>query len=264
MPAEVLQSSRFELKYVIPESCARAIRDFGRSYLVPDRFAVNLPNHEYDVCSLYLDSPDMVLCRATQQGMRNRFKLRIRYYDERPQSPAWFEIKSRQDGIILKQRTPVKKGSVRRLLHRHQPSPLDMLKPDGRAFGSLQRFCGLSKTIGANACVFVSYRREAYVAPDNNSLRVTFDRHIKGARYRNEPCPTNRNGWVKAAVPGVVLEIKFTNRFPDWLAELVRAFDLERCSVAKYVMCSEELLRPVMPAWPEVPLGWSQCKEIRQ
>ena len=33
----------------------------------------------------------------------------------------------------------------------------------------------------------------------------------------------------------VVLELKFTNRFPDWFRELVRIFGLTQCGAAKYV-----------------------------
>jgi len=32
----------------------------------------------------------------------------------------------------------------------------------------------------------------------------------------------------------VVLELKFTGRFPDWFRELVRVFNLVQCSAAKY------------------------------
>ena len=33
----------------------------------------------------------------------------------------------------------------------------------------------------------------------------------------------------------MVLELKFTNRFPDWFADLVRVFGLRQCGAAKYV-----------------------------
>ena len=52
---------------------------------------------------------------------------------------------------------------------------------------------------------------------------------------------------------GVVLELKFTGRFPNWMADLVRVFGLKQCSAAKYVdgivrlgeapRSSEEILR---------------------
>jgi hypothetical protein len=34
----------------------------------------------------------------------------------------------------------------------------------------------------------------------------------------------------------VVLEVKFTNRFPNWFKEMVRCFNLMRLSAAKYSM----------------------------
>jgi hypothetical protein len=40
---------------------------------------------------------------------------------------------------------------------------------------------------------------------------------------------------------GVVLELKFTNRFPNWMRQMVGIFDLERTSVAKYVSCTRTL-----------------------
>ena len=118
-----LQTSRYELKYLIDEQCARSVRDYARCHLVPDRYAADLPNCEYDVHSLYLDSPDLALCRATRHGERNRFKLRIRFYDDRPDSPAYFEIKRRTDSVIHKRRSAVRRTAVERLLAGQQPRP---------------------------------------------------------------------------------------------------------------------------------------------
>ena len=33
----------------------------------------------------------------------------------------------------------------------------------------------------------------------------------------------------------VILELKFTNRFPEWFRELVRCFHVMQCGAAKYV-----------------------------
>ena len=44
---------------------------------------------------------------------------------------------------------------------------------------------------------------------------------------------------------GTILELKFTDRFPDWMGDLVRAFDLQRTSVSKYCLCIDEMaVRP--------------------
>ena len=43
-----------------------------------------------------------------------------------------------------------------------------------------------------------------------------------------------------------ILELKFTNRFPDWFRELVRVFGVMQCGAAKYVE-SVQLLEYDMP-----------------
>ena len=87
--AHRLQGSRFELKYLITESTARQVRDFALGYLQPDPHADPARNCEYAVHSLYCDSRSLRLCKGTLWGQKNRYKLRIRFYDESPESPAF-------------------------------------------------------------------------------------------------------------------------------------------------------------------------------
>ena len=89
---EQLQHQRFERKYFITERQAFQIREFIKGYLVPDRFSENRPNYAYPVHSLYLDSDDLKTYWWTINGDRNRFKLRLRFYDSNPKSPVYCEI----------------------------------------------------------------------------------------------------------------------------------------------------------------------------
>ncbi len=236
-----LQGSRFELKYVIDERRAAAIRDFVRGHLVRDEHAPDTPKGEYVVSSLYLDSPDLTLARATQRGLRNRVKLRIRQYNNDPGAPVFFEIKRRDANVILKQRAAVRRDAATRLIRGRIPRRSDLLKPDGEQYGALERFCELSRCIGAIGQVFVNYCREAYVSPDSNAVRLTFDRRLTAAPfYGTLRIPDDRNT-LAPRVRGVVLELKFTDRFPKWMREMVCAFDLDRGSMAKYVVCVEAL-----------------------
>src|SRR5690349_1863711 len=114
--AHELQLQRFELKYLVPEPTALGVRDFVRSYLELDEFGATLPNFSYPVHSLYLDSSDLKLYQATINGEKNRFKLRLRYYEERPDAPVFFEIKRRMNNIIMKQRGGVRREHVPSLL----------------------------------------------------------------------------------------------------------------------------------------------------
>ena len=239
-----VQSSRFELKYLVSEATARAIRDFCLSYLEPDEHDDPADGFEYSVHSLYLDSASLALCRATLQGHKNRFKLRIRFYDDLPDSPAYLEIKRRQNDVILKQRCAVRRTAVSRVLAGHWPDPADVLDKGPRGHVALTEFCDLAGRIQADGQAFVCYKREAYVTPHNDTVRLTFDRRVFGARYTGLGSLHFNGDRAYPELPGVILELKFTDRFPVWMRQMCRAFSLERRSVAKYCYCALALRIP--------------------
>jgi len=230
-----LQLQRFELKYMIEESVALAVRDYVSTQLELDEFSVGKPNYSYPVHSLYLDSDDLQLYQSTINSEKNRYKLRLRFYNEQPDTPVFFEIKRRVDNAILKQRGGVKRAAVNGLLAGHMAEPAHLTSKDPRQFFALQRFCALMKHLEAKPKVHVAYLREAWLPHDGNSVRVTMDRQVS-----DDPEPTARlSTQMRNPVPvfgdSVILEIKFTGRFPLWLADMVRAFNLRPCSAAKYV-----------------------------
>jgi len=245
-----LQGSRYELKYVLDEALVKSLREFSSSYLTPDEHADAARNWEYDVHSLYLDSPTYELCRSTMRGQKNRFKLRIRFYDFSAESPAFFEIKRRVSDVILKRRAKVRRKAVGELLAGHWPERNHLCDPkDDQGFGALEQFCSLRSMLAADGKVFVSYLREAYVTPRDDTVRVTFDRLIRATPHDGRALLdlTGRRG-LYPKVKGIVLELKFTDRFPNWMRQMVEIFDLQRVSMAKYVSCVECLAaHPIGP-----------------
>jgi hypothetical protein len=237
-----LQSSRFEFKYIIDEQCAANMQDFVQSYLEPDEFADPDQGNSYRISSLYLDDLGLSLCRQTVEGEKNRFKLRIRFYDDNPDGPAFLEIKRRVTDVILKQRARVTRQSALQLLRGEAPDPSWLMgnSRDGRSEKALFDFCGLAGSLGAAGTLYVSYRREAHVSPNSNSVRVTFDRQLLGSPYEQGTALSLPTGGARPEVGNgdkVILEMKFTDRFPEWMRELVHTFNLRRTSVPKYVHC---------------------------
>jgi hypothetical protein len=282
----LLQRSRFELKYLITEKLAVQVRQFARNYLVPDPYAKFRADGSpgYGIYSVYLDNPSLDLMAATVHGHKNRFKLRARYYDENPQNPVYFEIKGRVNDAILKQRAKVRREVAARLLVEGVPHRSDLVDPeDTEQYVSLRRFCELRSQIRAKPQCIVAYDREAWMTADGNSARLTFDRALLGGPYRGQFTATPQQDWVKPDVAhgidprillGVVLELKFTDRFPNWMRELVRVFDLTRTCMAKYVTCTMGLSYkralheataaanrrsplPPSPVAPPIPPGFS-------
>lgn len=229
-----MQASRFEFKYLVHESTARQLRDRVRLYLKPDAFT---RGDGYHVHSLYLDSPDLQLCQQTVIGQKNRFKLRLRFYDDRPESPVFLEVKRRVTVGVLKKRACIRRSSVDALLQHFQPEPDWLLKVDSKNLDGLYTFCELARHIDARPAAYTSYQREAYESTEDNSQRVTFDRHLRAGAFHGTLSCQDFERWPRAPLQGVVFEMKFTGFYPNWMHQLAQEFDLDRISVPKYVEC---------------------------
>jgi len=235
MAEDKMQRQRFELKYIIKEDVALAVRDFVSSYLEIDEYGATLPNFSYPVHSLYLDSDDLCLYRTAINGDKNRFKLRLRFYDNRNEAPIFFEIKRRMNNIIAKQRGGVRRDAVSWLLAGHLPEPAFLISRDPRQLVALQNFCKLMNDICARSKAHVAYLREAWISPRDNSVRITLDREVQYEPEQVARLNTLMHNPVSVFGKQVILELKFTDRFPDWFKQLVRVFGLMQCGAAKYV-----------------------------
>jgi hypothetical protein len=230
-----LQQQRFELKYIVDERITLHVRDFLSGYLELDDYGVGKPNLSYSVHSLYLDSDDLAMHQSGVSGTRNRFKLRLRYYDGKADSPVFCEIKRRADSCILKQRCGIRRAAVPLLLAGQLPEPSALLTDQARHWVALQRFVVLMEQFNARPKLHNHYLREAWVSPHDNSIRVTFDRHVRVEPFFRRKAVAEMTEGVRIHPEHqLVLEVKFTSRFPNWFKELVRRFDLMQFSCSKY------------------------------
>ena len=239
------QAQRFEYKYLIDEARADLVRSFALCHLCADSHTDAAHNNEYPVYSLYLDTAGLGLYQSTVAGEKNRFKLRVRCYDDEPDTPAFAEIKARANDVILKKRAPVRKDALGRVLGSFCMSTGDLSRATPSDRFALDRFCELCAKLSARPKVLVRYMREAYVDPDGRPLRLTMDRDITCLRTDAATFELDGPGWVSLGGP-VVLEIKFTDTFPDWAHDMVWALSLRRTACAKYVRSVDALARSGM------------------
>ena len=233
--ADNLQRQRYEHKYIIRENVALALRDFVSSYLELDSFGATQPNKSYPVHSLYLDSPDLKLYQTTINGDKNRYKLRIRFYEDRPKAPVFFEIKRRTDNTISKQRGGVKREALAQVMAGQLPLPEHMANDDPQHRAAIEQFIHHMNELNATPKAHVAYYREAWISTDDNSVRVTMDRETRIQVDPTYRMSTEMTDPHYVFGDNIVLELKFTNRYPDWFRELVRIFGLAQCGAAKYV-----------------------------
>jgi SPX domain protein involved in polyphosphate accumulation len=160
--------------------------------------------------SLYLDAPDLQLCRESLTGVKNRFKLRIRSYTDEPEYPRFLEIKRRINQVIFKSRARVTDGDVPILLQSRS------LPPQGYTTDemALNQFQFYVASIRAGPIVLVRYMRQAFEGTSEDRVRVTFDRELC-YKIADEPqVRLGGSGWRHhASTTGyTILEIKFTDR----------------------------------------------------
>ena len=233
------------MKYQISESKAAAIARFISPYLHLDHYCKSQPDKSYPVLTLYLDSERLHLCRQTMEGQKNRFKLRIRSYTDEASYPRFFEIKRRMDSIIIKSRARVMDSDVEKTL-----SGICLPKAVYRSDeDTLKQFQFYLRSIVARPVLRVRYIRQAYEGDTENRVRVTFDRELCYNTNSNSRLSFGGDGWQRRGSGNVILEIKFTSRYPAWLSQMVKCFNLRQQSVSKYVSSVKQscLLRYCAP-----------------
>jgi hypothetical protein len=223
---------RYELKYLISEAQAVAISEFIRPYMPLDRYSKLQPQGYYPIVSLYIDSEDLILCKESLSGKKNRYKLRIRSYSDDTQYPTFFEIKRRISSVIMKSRAPARHQDVDRLL-RGLSLPQQDFRTNREALNQFQMY---ASSVMAGPMVLIRYMRKAYESESENRVRITFDRELCYKITKEPRVSLNGSGWQQNAITlqGVILEIKFTARYPVWLSRLVTTFDLKSRSISKF------------------------------
>lgn len=232
---------RYELKYLVTEIQAAGIASYIGPFLEPDKYSKLQRAGQYPIVSLYLDSPELRLCKETLTGVKNRFKLRIRSYTDEPEYPRFFEIKRRINTVIVKSRARVMDRDVPTLLRGRSLPPQGYTTDEA----ALRQFQLYVVTINAGPMVLIRYMRQAWESTSENRVRVTFDRDLC-YKVTDEPyVRLGGSGWQQSDVTrGIaILEIKFTGSYPFWLTRLVRDFNLEVLAVSKYATSMEQAYR---------------------
>jgi hypothetical protein len=223
-------SCRYELKYRIRETKARAMARYIQSYIALDQYARKHPSQQYPISSLYFDSDHLQLYRETIEGKKSRFKLRVRCYDDDLDSVCFFEIKRRIDDVILKDRARIPKVHLLDAI-RGNALPVSLYKKDQKI---LDQFNFYLQTLRARPMVMVRYKRQAFEGDSSNRVRITFDRQLAFRTVHEPVLSVNGPDWHVVPMDFVILEIKFTDRYPFWLTDLVKVFDLKRTAMSKY------------------------------
>ena len=219
--------ARHELKYFINPAEVEVLRSRLRPVLNLDSHCVG--GRPYVIRSLYFDDIEDSAFVDKQAGVMFRDKYRIRIY--RYSDKEIFMERKRKLGDLIQ------KSSVQ--ITRRLCDQLCAGDPTGLQRSSnplLQDVYVQMRTRLLRPRVIVDYQREAYLHPAEDT-RITFDLNLRSGLYSTDlfnpdlptVCPHDRNVEI--------LEVKFNNYLPDYVAGLLHGIEAERSAVSKYILC---------------------------
>ena len=240
-PSDITFASRFECKYLVSPMLVPEIREFLYPFVQPDRFAALREGYRYPVCSLYLDTEDLRLYQQVVGGEKKRFKLRARTYSDAPSAPVFLEVKRKINNIVRKRRARVERQEAQSIL---ADSSRGFFAPvaSGQLASDFDYFVEHTRLTEARPLIKVRYLREAYESRGGDPVRITIDTDLTHAVALDGDIGHEHGRWVSSSLTEHIIEIKFTDRYPTWIHDLVQMFGLNQRAVPKYAMSVEHML----------------------
>ena len=230
---------RYEFKYFISEILYEQILESLQPYIEPDEFAANCPNYRYVVHSLYFDSPSKLYYDEKLDGKKLRHKIRVRCYTENffDSGIFFWEIKRKDQNMISKSRIEILRDELDYMLRYNFLScPEHFLNGNAMKRQITEELLYYSNRHSLSPAVFVLYDREAYMSPMDDTVRITFDRNVRGNSYFSSGV-TQQISWLPAFDRNVIFEIKIRGYLPFWLHEIIKQHGLAYESISKYCGC---------------------------
>ena len=207
----------FEVKFLLTEDQARAVEALLRPQLRLDPYADPVSG-AYQTTSLYTDTPAFDVFH--RRGPLARRKYRVRTYGAGP--TAFLERKAKRGDRVRKRRSAVPVTELPRLANGTSPDWAGAWFRGQLELRNLRPVCR------------IAYERVAYLGTaDGGTVRVTFDRHVRGERA---------DGWAVEPVASespltagrVVTEFKFRAAMPGLFKRVVAELGLTPGGVSKY------------------------------
>lgn len=229
MSSPRLDFERHEKKYLLDAEQYGRMRSALESYTQPEEYPRST------ILSLYYDTVDYSLIRASLEQPVYKEKLRLRSYGiPGPDDMVFVELKKKFDGVVYKRRTALPLHLARSYLAgAYQPQ-------DSQIVRELDFFM---KRHILEPAAMLAYDREALAARDNAAVRITFDQNIRGRAVQPDLA---KGDWGTPVLPPetVLMELKTPGAVPLWLAQLLSELKIYPAHFSKYGAFYQEYLVP--------------------
>ena len=211
---------RYEMKYILtPEQTAHLRRGI-KGHMQADQFGLT------SIASLYYDTPDARLIRASLEKPEFKEKIRLRSYGRASiDSAVYLELKRKAGDIVYKRRVKSTIPQVGRVFKGENEC-----LPGGQISKEILSFMDYQREL-IPACLII-YDRTAYFEPGGD-LRLTIDQN---PRYRIDRLDlTAPLDGIPLLPPGyTILEIKVQDALPLWLTSILSSGRIYKSTFSKY------------------------------
>lgn len=217
---------RHELKHIVNYSDYLALRNRLKAVTVLDNNVKE--DGTYKIRSLYFDNLHDKVLREKIDGVNQREKFRIRYYNE-DYDFIRLEKKSKLYGLCLKESVLITKKQCERLIK----GDIDWMREEKKAL-FIELYTKM-KYQQLKPKVIVDYIREPYIYRTGN-VRVTLDYKIRTGLVCID---LFQKDLVSLSVPEdkIILEVKYDEFLPDIITNLIQLRDRRTEAYSKYTAC---------------------------
>lgn len=182
----------------------------------------------YRVRSLYFDDAWNSCLDENEAGVDSRKKYRIRLYDTN-ESEFKLEIKEKYRGYTSKASCLIERTECHEIINGKAPESYDVRK-------ELNELHDRMHTTLMRPKVIIEYERTAFVYPVGN-VRITFDRNIRASEHYYDFLNETISKSILILPAGMhVLEVKYDELLPDFIAQLLELGNLTQTAFSKYYL----------------------------
>ena len=227
--------NRFEIKYQISLRERDIILQYISHFMELDSHVKN--NYDYEVRTLYFDSRLRNFFYEKIDGIKNRVKLRIRYYpgyQYNGKNQVFIELKRKKNQNVSKSRIIVPFEQVFNIINHNTygaKAIYDILSNQEKS--TLREVWYLNKKYHLQPLCVVCYKRQPYISKREKTFRLTFDTDVQ---IRNYNFDLSHGGGSKFIVPrkNCIMELKFNNFIPNWAIKIIQGNNCMQDKISKY------------------------------
>ncbi len=226
---------RYERKYLVPDTSLLSFRQRLLAFVEPDGYAHEGDDTEvgYTVRSVYYDTPQFDALYQKLEGIKDRWKLRIRGYNHYAEgNKVFLEVKKKVGDRILKSRVLTDFDKLEEGLRTGEVF-MNVHMDDGSKLDSTFFYHFLKD--GYRPVSLVVYDREPYFGKFDPDVRITLDKNIRVSLFPQLNDLYRDSGLVNVWKEYFILEVKYCDRgMPSWVKSMIEEFQLRHEALSKY------------------------------